>query len=87
MHCDGCSARLQKVLSGKTGVQSAEVSFTEKKTSLEYDSALIKADQLQQAVEKAGLRLLQLKFKGLMNSKGFMGISVMVGIALLALGY
>ena len=33
------------------------------------------------------MRLLQLKFKGLMNSKGFMGISVMVVIELLALGY
>jgi copper chaperone CopZ len=30
MHCDGYSARLQKVLSEKTGVQSAEVSFAEK---------------------------------------------------------
>jgi copper chaperone CopZ len=57
MHCDGCSARLQKVLSGKTGVQSAEVSFAEKQASLEYDSALITVDQLQQAVEKAGFEI------------------------------
>ena len=53
MHCDGCSARLQKVLSGKTGVQSAEVSYVEKQASLEYDSTLITANQLQHAVEKA----------------------------------
>ncbi|MGY8700222.1 MAG: heavy-metal-associated domain-containing protein [bacterium] len=57
MHCDGCSARLQKVLSGKTGVQSAEVSFAEKQASLEYDSALITANQLQQAIEKAGFEI------------------------------
>jgi copper chaperone CopZ len=57
MHCDGCSARLQKVLSGKTGVQSAEVSFGEKQASLEYDSALISADQLQDAVVKAGFEI------------------------------
>ena len=57
MHCDGCSARLQKVLSGKTGVESAEVSFAEKQASLEYDSALITAYQLQQAVEKAGFEI------------------------------
>ena len=57
MHCDGCSARLQKVHSGKTGVESAEVSFAEKQASLEYDSALITADQLQQAVEKAGFEI------------------------------
>ena len=36
MHCYGCSARLQKILSGKTGVESAEVSFVEKQTSLKY---------------------------------------------------
>jgi len=57
MHCDGCSARLQKVLSGKNGVQSAEVSFAEKQASLEFDSALISADQLQEAVEKAGFEI------------------------------
>jgi copper chaperone CopZ len=57
MHCDGCSARLQKVLSGKTGVQSAEVSFAEKQASLEYDSALISVAQLQEAVEKAGFEI------------------------------
>ena len=57
MHCDGCWARLQKAFSRKTGVQSAEVSFTEKQASLEYDLALITADQLQQAVEKAGFEI------------------------------
>ena len=46
------SARMRKVLSRKTGVQFTEVSFAEKQVSLEYDSALITADQLQQAVEK-----------------------------------
>jgi len=45
------------VLSGKTGVQSAEVSFAEKQASLEFDSALISADQLQEAVEKAGFEI------------------------------
>ena len=39
MHCDGCSARLQKVICGKDGVQSATVSYAEKQASLEYDSA------------------------------------------------
>lgn len=57
MHCDGCSARLQKVLSGKTGVQFVEVSFAEKQASLKFDSALISADQLQEAVEKAGFEI------------------------------
>ena len=41
MHCDGCSTRLQKVIFGKDGVQSATVSYAEKQASLEYDSAII----------------------------------------------
>ena len=57
MHCDGCSARLQKVLSRKTGLQSTAVSLAEKQASLEYDSALITANQLQQAIEKAGFEI------------------------------
>ena len=57
MYCVGCSARLQKVLSGKTGVQSAEVSFAEEQTSLEFDSALILVDQLQEAVQKDGFEI------------------------------
>ena len=57
MHCYGCSARLQKVLSGKSGVQSAAVSFAEKQTLLEYDSAIISQEQLQDVVEKAGFEI------------------------------
>ena len=57
MHCDGCSARLQKVLSGKTGVQSAEVSFADNQALLEYDSEIISAEQLLDAVENAGFEI------------------------------
>ena len=57
MHCYRCSARLQKVLSGKSGVQSAAVSFAEKQALLEYDSAIISQEQLQDVVEKAGFEI------------------------------
>lgn len=53
MNCDACADRLQKVLSGKTGVQSARVSFPDKQSSLEYDSSAISFDQLNDAVKKA----------------------------------
>ena len=46
-----------RVLSRKTGVPSAEFSFAEELASLEYESALITVDQLQQAVEKAGFEI------------------------------
>ena len=59
MHCISCSARQQRVLSGKTGVQCAEVSFDEEQASREFDSVLISADQLQEAVEKAGFKIAE----------------------------
>ena len=58
MHCDGCADRLQKVLSGKAGVQSARVSFPEKQAFLEYDSSAISSYQIKDAVEKAGFEIV-----------------------------
>jgi len=58
MHCDGCSARLQKLIFGKDGVQSATVSYAEKQASLEYDSGIISEEQLQDTIEKAGFEII-----------------------------
>ena len=57
MHCNGSSARLQKVISGKEGVLSATVSYAEKQASLEYDSSIISQEQLQDTIEKAGFEI------------------------------
>ena len=57
MHCDGCSARLQKVIYGKDGVQSVTVSYAEKQASMEYDSSIISQEQLQDTIEKAGFEI------------------------------
>ena len=57
MHCEGCSARLQKLIFGKDGVQSATVSYAEKQASLEYDSGIISGEQLQDTIEKAGFEI------------------------------
>ena len=57
MHCDSSSARLQKVISGKDVVQAATVSYAEKQASLEYDSAIISQEQLQDTIEKAGFEI------------------------------
>ena len=57
MHCDGCSARLQKLIFGKDGVQSATVSYAEKQASLEYDSGIISEEQLQDTIEKVGFEI------------------------------
>ena len=58
MHCDGCSARLQKLIFGKDGVQSATVSYPEKQASLEYDPAIISQEKLQDTIEKAGFEII-----------------------------
>ena len=58
MHCDGCADRLQKVLSGKAGVQSARVSFPVEQAFLEYDSSAISSYQIKDAVEKAGFEIV-----------------------------
>jgi len=57
MYCDGCSARLLKVIFGKDGVQSATVFYAEKQASLEYDSAIISQDQLHDTIEKTGFEI------------------------------
>jgi len=57
MHCDGCSARLQKVIYGKDGVQSATDSYAEKQALLEYDSLIISQEHLQDTIEKAGFEI------------------------------
>ena len=58
MHCDGYADRLQKVLSGKAGVQSAIVSFPFKQALQEYDPSAISYDQIKVAVEKAGFEII-----------------------------
>ena len=57
MHCDGSSARLQKVIPGKDCVQSATVSYAEIQESLEYDSAIISKAQLQDTIREAGFEI------------------------------
>ena len=58
MHCEGCADRLQKVLSGNSGVQSARVSFPDKQAFLEYDSSAISSCKIKEAVEKAGFEIV-----------------------------
>jgi Cu+-exporting ATPase len=57
MHCDVRSDRLQKLILGKDGLQSATVSYVEKQASLEYDSAIISQEQQQNTIEKKGFEI------------------------------
>ena len=75
MHYDGFSARPQKVISGKDGVQSATVSYAEKQASLEKGSAKISQEQLQDTIEKAGFEITFSWKKGILDLVSAFGIS------------
>ena len=57
MYCDGCSARLQKVIYEKDGVLLATDSYAEKQASMEYDSSMISQEQRHDTIEKAGFEI------------------------------
>lgn len=54
MHCDGCAARIKRVLEGKTGVRAAAVTFATGQVLVSYDEPKITMDQLRRAIERAG---------------------------------
>jgi copper chaperone CopZ len=57
MHCDGCAQIIQSLLEKKTGVRAADVSFSDSKARILYDTQTVAADQLVEMIEKAGYRV------------------------------
>jgi copper chaperone CopZ len=58
MHCDGCAQIIQSFLEKKTGVAAANVSFNDGEARVFYDTHAIAEDQLVEAIEKAGYRIV-----------------------------
>ena len=58
MHCDGCAQIIQSLLEKKKGVRAANVSFNESKARILYDTHVVAEDQLVEAIEKAGYRVV-----------------------------
>ncbi|MGC4107468.1 MAG: heavy metal translocating P-type ATPase [Thermomicrobiales bacterium] len=54
MTCAACVRRVEKALEKVDGVQSATVNLATERASVEFDPALVTADTLNAAVEKAG---------------------------------
>lgn len=54
MHCAGCAANIEKVLSRREGVVSAAVNFAASTVLIEYDPVTVSPEQLRQVVEGAG---------------------------------
>lgn len=58
MHCEGCARIIQSLLEKKTGVAAANVSFNDGEARVLYDTHAIAEDQLVEAIEKAGYRVV-----------------------------
>ena len=54
MHCSGCSARLQKVLSNLEGVQVIDINYETGKGNLEVDFSKVKIEDIKENIEDAG---------------------------------
>ena len=54
MTCAACSARIERVLSRKEGVQKASVNLTTEKAQVSYDPGAISVADMIAAIEKAG---------------------------------
>ena len=57
MHCTGCSARLQKVLSNLYGISNAEVSFEKGMANIEFNKEIITLDEIKNAIVDSGFEV------------------------------
>lgn len=54
MTCEGCESGVKAALEKLEGVQEAEVSHKQKRTSVTYDPARVSPRELEAAIESAG---------------------------------
>ena len=54
MHCDGCAARLQKLLERAEGVRAANVSFAAGEGQVTFNPDIIDENRLKEIIKKAG---------------------------------
>ena len=58
MSCAACSASVERILSRKEGVESAQVSLAAEEAAIVYDEKKVSFEELQSIVKKAGFQLL-----------------------------
>lgn len=58
MSCAACSASVERVLSRKEGVESAQVSLAAEEATIVYDEEKVSFEELQNIVKRAGFQLL-----------------------------
>lgn len=58
MHCNSCSARLEKVLNMADGINSAKVSLEDKEANINFDENQIKIEEIKELIEDAGFTVV-----------------------------
>ncbi|MCB2294719.1 heavy metal translocating P-type ATPase [Clostridium algoriphilum] len=58
MTCAACAKTIERVSKKLPGVEEANVNFATEKLNINYDDALIKLEDIQSAVEKAGYKIV-----------------------------
>lgn len=56
MHCSACAMNIDFDLEDLKGVKSAKTNYAKQLTMVEFDEALIKAEDIIQTIKKAGYK-------------------------------
>lgn len=54
MKCEHCKANVENALKGVEGVRSAEVDLSAGNVTVDFDEAVVKPEQLKEAVDNSG---------------------------------
>lgn len=57
MHCGSCAVGIQMLLSQMEGVSAVEVSYENKKGTVEFDSAKVTKSEIVKAIEELGYKV------------------------------
>ena len=56
MHCGACATAIEMFLTNTEGINSAKISFEEKKSEVEYDENKINDEKIIKTIEEAGFK-------------------------------
>ena len=85
MTCSACSSGLEKYLNKQEGIKQASVNLVLNTASIEYDDKILKLDNLDRFVAKAGFKSLGISDLGKEQKKDNKEKLKLIGIALLAI--
>ncbi len=68
MTCAACSAAVERAVSRRDGISSANVNLTTEKMKVFFDSDIISENDIMEAVKRAAIRLYPMKRRQSLNS-------------------